>query len=59
MAEQLTDKIIYPGGYVDDIMSVDTFEDLSALPRGQKFVGLTVTVKKGVTTQNGDFVAVD
>ena len=59
MAEQLTDKIIYPGGYVDDIMSVDTFEDLSALPRGQKFVGLTVTVKKGVTTQNGDFVPVD
>ena len=59
MAEQLTDKIIYPGGYVDDIMSVDTFEDLLALPRGQKFVGLTVTVKKGVTTQNGDFVPVD
>ena len=59
MAEQLTDKIIYPGGYVDDIMSVDTFKDLSALPRGQKFVGLTVTVKKGVTTQNGDFVPVD
>ena len=59
MAEQLTDKIIYPGGYVDDIMSVDTFEDLLALPRGQKFVGLTVTVKKGVTAQNGDFVPVD
>ena len=59
MAEQLTDKIIYPGGYVDGIMSVDTFEDLLALPRGQKFVGLTVTVKKGVTTQNGDFVPVD
>ena len=59
MAEQLTDKIIYPGGYVDDIMSVDTFEYLLALPRGQKFVGLTVTVKKGVTTQNGDFVPVD
>ena len=59
MAEQLTDRIIYPGNYVDDIMSVDTFEDLSTLPRGQKFVGLTVTVKKGVTTQNGDFVPVD
>ena len=59
MAEQLTDKIIYPGGYVDDIMSVDTFADLSTLPRGQKFVGLTVTVKKGVTAQNGDFVPVD
>ena len=59
MAEQLTDRIIYPGNYVDNIMSVDTFEDLSTLPRGQKFVGLTVTVKKGVTTQNGDFVPVD
>ena len=59
MTEQLTDRIIYPGSYVDDIMSVDTFEDLSTLPRGQKFVGLTVTVKKGVTTQNGDFVPVD
>ena len=59
MAEQLTDRIIYPGNYVDDIMSVDTFADLSTLPRGQKFVGLTVTVKKGVTTQNGDFVPVD
>ena len=59
MAEQLTDRIIYPGSYVDDIMSVDTFADLSTLPRGQKFVGLTVTVKKGVTTQNVDFVPVD
>ena len=59
MAEQLTDRIIYPGSYVDDIMSVDTFVDLSTLPLGQKFVGLTVTVKKGVTTQNGDFVPVD
>ena len=59
MAEQLTDRIIYPGSYVDDIMSIDTFEALSTLPRGQKFVGLTVTVKEGVTTENGDFIPVD
>lgn len=44
MAEQLTEQIFYPGGYADNTMSVKTFDELSALPRGRKFVGLTVVV---------------
>lgn len=62
MAEQLTDRIYYPGDYVDKMMSTETFKDLSdpdKFPRGRKFVGLTVTVKEEVKTPNGDFVPVD
>ena len=48
MAEQITDKIFISKGYVDDSMSIDTIESLLSLPRGRKFVGLTVTVLNAI-----------
>lgn len=57
MAEQITDKIFVSKGYVDDSMSIDTIESLLSLPRGRKFVGLTITVLKAITTENGSIPA--
>jgi hypothetical protein len=57
MAEQITDKIFVSKGYIDDSMSIDTIESLLSLPRGRKFVGLTITVLKAITTENGSIPA--
>ena len=40
----LTQKLNYPKGYVDEVMSVETFADLLNVPNGNRFIGLTVTV---------------
>jgi len=40
----ITDKLHFKYGYVDDIMSVETFNDLMSLNSSHKFAGLTVTV---------------
>ena len=57
MAEQITDKIFVSKGYVDDSMSIDTIESLLSLPRGRKFVGLTITVLNAIITENGSIPA--
>jgi hypothetical protein len=59
MAQQLTDNLFFRGGYVDEIMSVDTFSDLSSLSAAKKFVGLTVTVKNALTSDAGKSIPVD
>lgn len=59
MAEQITDKLIYPGGYIDEIMSVESFDKLAELSRGDKFVGLTVTVTNALNNIDGKTVPVD
>jgi hypothetical protein len=53
MAQQLTDKFSYLGGYADGIMSVETIDELKKLSRSQKFVGLTTTVLKALTSSDG------
>ena len=57
MAEQITDKIFVSKGYVDDSMTIDTIESLLSLPRGRKFVGLTITVLNAIITENGPIPA--
>lgn len=59
MAEQITDKLIYPGGYIDEIMSVESFDKLTELSRGDKFVGLTVTVTNALNSLDSKPVPVD
>lgn len=59
MAKQLTDKNFYPGGYVDDSMSVNTITDLKSLTRSRKFVGLTVTVLNAITNNNNEPIPAD
>lgn len=59
MAQQLTDNLFFRGGYVDEVMSVDTFSDLSSLSAAKKFVGLTVTVKNALTSDAGKSVPVN
>ena len=53
MAQQLTDKFNYLGGYVDSVMSVETIDELKKLSRSQKFVGLTTTVLKAAISSDG------
>ena len=59
MAEQITDKLIYPGGYIDEIMSVESFDNLLELSRGDRFVGLTVTVTNALNSLNSKSIPVD
>ena len=40
----INDKLHFKYGYVDEIMSVETFNDLMSLDTSHKFAGLTVTV---------------
>ena len=44
MAIDLTEKLRYSNGYVDNSMSVETYSDLMNVPMSTRFVGLTVTV---------------
>ena len=44
MAIDLTEKLRYSNGYVDNSVSVDTFNDLMNVPMSNRFVGVTVTV---------------
>jgi hypothetical protein len=59
MAQQLTDNLFLRGGYVDEVMSVETFSDLSSLSATKKFVGLTVTVKNALTSDAGKSIPVN
>ena len=59
MAQQLTDNLFFRGGYVDEVMSVDTFSDISLLSAAKKFIGLTVTVKNALTSDAGKSVPVN
>lgn len=59
MAQQLTDKLFYRGGYADEAMSVKTFEELSALTAMRKFVGLTTTVTDSLKSNDGKSIPVD
>lgn len=59
MAEQIIDKLIYPGGYIDEIMSVENFDALSGISRGDKFIGLTVTVKNALKNSENKSIPVD
>ena len=51
----LTEKLRYSKGYVDESMSVDTFEDLLNIPTGNRFNGLTVTVLNLYNGMPADF----
>jgi hypothetical protein len=59
MAQQLTDNLFFRGGYVDEVMSVETFSDLSSLSAAKKFIGLTVTVKNALTSDAGKSIPVN
>ena len=59
MAQQLTDKFNYLGGYVDSVMSVETIDELKKLSRSQKFVGLTTTVLKAAISSDGSPIPAD
>lgn len=59
MGQQLTENLFLRGGYVDEVMSVNTFSDLSLLGGANKFVGLTVTVKNALTSDASKSVPVD
>ena len=59
MAQQLTDKLFYRGGYVDEAMSIKTFDELSALTAMKKFVGLTTTVTDSLKSNDGKSIPVD
>lgn len=59
MAQQLTDKLFYRGGYADEAMSVKTFEELSALTAMRKFVGLTTTVTDSLKSNDGKSIPID
>lgn len=59
MAEQIIDKLMYPGGYIDEIMSVENFDALSGISRGDKFIGLTVTVKNALKNSENKSIPVD
>lgn len=59
MAKQLTNSFLYKGGYVDSVQSTNDFASLLAIPRSEKFVGLTTTVLNGITTSNGESIPVD
>ena len=51
----LTQQLNYPKGYVDAVMSVETFADLMNVPNGSRFAGLTVTVLNLYNGNPGDF----
>jgi hypothetical protein len=59
MAKQLTNSFLYKGGYVDSVQSTNDLASLLAIPRSEKFVGLTTTVLNGITTSNGESIPVD
>ena len=51
----LTEKLRYSKGYVDESMSVSTFNELLDIPTGNRFVGLTVTVLNFYNGMPSDF----
>ena len=59
MAQQLTDKLFYRGGYVDELMTIKTFDELLALTAMKRFVGLTTTVTDSLKTSDGKSIPVD
>ena len=52
----LTEKLRYSKGYVDESMSVSTFNDLLDIPTGNRFAGLTVTVLNFYNDMPADFL---
>ena len=57
---QITENLFLRGGYVDEVMSLKTFEELSNMPATKKFVGLTTTVKEALLAKDGkNYIPVD
>lgn len=51
----LTEKLRYSKGYVDETMSVNTFNDLLNIATGNRFIGVTVTVLDFYNGKPADF----
>lgn len=46
------EQLHYAGGeYLDSNMSVESYADLSLIPRSERFIGMTVTVLNATTTK--------
>ena len=57
---QITENLFLRGGYVDEVMLLKTFEELSNMPATKKFVGLTTTVKEALLAKDGkNYIPVD